>query len=518
MNLVIIHYHLNRGGVTRVIENQLAALDVVLAGDAPWRVAVLYGGRRQGWDEGLAGRLRHVQVTLHEIPELEYDRAPLTNYRGGSAELLMGVMNALDESDFAPDDTVIHAHNHSLGKNAALPEILPILAEDGYALLLQPHDFAEDFRPETFFLVRRLAADGTLYPQAPHIHYAVLNSRDYAILSDCGVPADRLHLLPNPVPGAGELPPRVEARVKLAERFGIPATARFLLYPVRGIRRKNVGEMLLLAAVAPADTIFGLTLGPLNPAEGSQYERWKHLATELDLPCRFEVGGPGGLTFRENLAAADAILTTSVAEGFGMATLEAWLAGCPLIGRDLPEINADFRAEGIQLDGLSPSLRVRVDWVGRETFRDRFAAAYRRAIGSFAQPVPKDLSKQIDAKMGDGWVDFADLDPMLQEQVVRKVAADRASADVLFAENPWLGEALCVTKERAAKQIAANVEATARAYSLQPSGKRLLTIYHGIAGASRNIPPKPLPDPGSILERFLTPARFRPLRVAVPET
>ncbi|MDZ7615887.1 MAG: hypothetical protein U1E05_02720, partial [Patescibacteria group bacterium] len=442
MNLVIIHYHLNRGGVTRVIENQLAALDAVLPADASWNVAILYGGRREGWDAGQAGRLRSMRLTLHEIPELEYDHLPATADRGGPAELLMALMVTLGELGFAPADTVIHAHNHSLGKNGALPEVLPILAEDGYALLLEPHDFAEDFRPENYTVVRRLATDGTLYPQAPHVHYAVLNGRDHGILAQCGVPAERLHRLPNPVLGTGDLPARAAVRAKLAERFQVPLDARFVLYPVRCIRRKNVGEVLLLAAVAPPGTVFGLSLAPLNPTETPHYERWKRLAEELRLPCCFEVGGPGGLTFHENLAAADAIVTTSVAEGFGMATLEAWLAGCPLVGRNLPDINADFLATGVRLDGLSPRFDVPVDWVGRDTFRDRFAAAYRRAVSAFGLSAPDDLAQQIDAKIDADQVDFADLTPELQEQVIRMAAGHPARAAELRAGKPWLAGAL----------------------------------------------------------------------------
>ncbi len=517
MNLAIIHYHLHRGGVTRVIENQLAALDTVLPAEPPWRAAVLHGGRCEGWNPQMASRLRALRVTLHAVPELGYDHLRPAGAEGGPAALLTAVMNVLAELGFAPAGTIIHAHNHSLGKNAALPEVLPVLAEHGYALLLEPHDFAEDFRPENYALLRRMAADGTLYPQAPHVHYAVLNRRDQNILEACGVPAGRLHLLPNPVPGTGNLPPRGDARARLAERFDVPPDARFLLYPVRCIRRKNIGEALLMAALAPAGAILGLTLAPRNPVEVPYYQRWKRLAAELDLPCRFEVGGPGGLSFLENLAAADAIVTTSVAEGFGMAVLEAWLAGCPLVGRDLPEINADFRAAGLRLDGLSPSLRVPVDWVGRAAFHERFAAAYRRALAAFAHPVPDDLTEQIDTKMADGRVDFADLDAELQEYVVRKVAVERGAAAALRGDNPWLDEALRVTRQSAAERITANVAAIQRIYAHQPSGRRLLDLYHRLAAAPRDRPPEPLAHPRGILEHFLTPARFRPLRVAVEE-
>jgi len=36
--LAIVHYHLNRGGVTQVIINQLRALDLALQTERPWRV------------------------------------------------------------------------------------------------------------------------------------------------------------------------------------------------------------------------------------------------------------------------------------------------------------------------------------------------------------------------------------------------------------------------------------------------------------------------------------------------
>jgi len=48
MNLAIVHYHLNRGGVARVIENQLLALDAVLDPMRPWRAVILHGGRNAG--------------------------------------------------------------------------------------------------------------------------------------------------------------------------------------------------------------------------------------------------------------------------------------------------------------------------------------------------------------------------------------------------------------------------------------------------------------------------------------
>ena len=134
----------------------------------------------------------------------------------------------LDARGFTPGETLLHIHNHALGKNVALPGAVRVLASRGYAMVLQPHDFAEDFRPANFrALGERLGSrdpDGWhrwLYPQAPHIHYAVLNDRDHTILGTGGVEAHRLHLLPNPVPEMTHLPAKQQVRAKLAERFEI---------------------------------------------------------------------------------------------------------------------------------------------------------------------------------------------------------------------------------------------------------------------------------------------------------
>ncbi|NQT13867.1 MAG: hypothetical protein HQ582_14025, partial [Planctomycetes bacterium] len=56
MNIAILHYHLNRGGVTRVIQNHLLALDAVLQPDQTLPVALIHGGRRLDWPEGFPER------------------------------------------------------------------------------------------------------------------------------------------------------------------------------------------------------------------------------------------------------------------------------------------------------------------------------------------------------------------------------------------------------------------------------------------------------------------------------
>jgi len=507
MNLAIFHYHLNRGGVTRVIENHLASLDAVL--ERPWRAALLFGGRREGFREKLSEQLHSIQLALEAVPSLDYDEEQ-TSTPAEPEALLTELIAVLGRLQFAPRQTVLHIHNHALGKNGALPAVVPRLADAGYAVLLQIHDFAEDFRPENYRRIESAADD--VYPQAPNVHYAVLNGRDEQILLAAGVARRQLHRLPNPVPAMDGLPARTDARRRLAERFAVGEDRHFVLYPVRCIRRKNVGEALLYSALAPPDTLLGLTLPPLNPAEVPVYESWKRLAAELDLPCVFEVGAPGGLTFAENLAAADSILTTSLAEGFGMVFLESWLTGHPLLGRDLPEITRDFAELGIRLDRLRPRLDVPAEWIGRDAFRCTIADAYRRTLRAYGREEPSDLAERIVAKTADGLVDFGDLDESLQEKVLRIVCDGGAPRRRLFEHNPSVEASLAIGGDKEAETIRHNARTIAHHFSQVPSGHRLLELYGRVSASPRGDRPQPLEHRERILDRFLDFDRFRPIR------
>ncbi len=522
MKLAIVHYHLNRGGVTRVIENQLHALDRVLNDGEPHQALVLFGGRSEGWPSRLADRLQQIRLRLVPLPELEYD-----SERTGLADNLQSrLLEALQQAGFAPDETVVHVHNHSVGKSAALPRAVWDLAARGYGLLLQIHDFAEDQRAGNFRLLAETAHGspdwhGRLYPQVSHVHFAALNGRDRGVLQAAGTAAERLHFLPNPVLPVEGLPDRPSARAKLHDLFSVPADARFVVYPVRGIRRKNVGEAVLHSLLAPDGTFVGLTLPPLNPAEQPRYEQWKALAQHWQPPFRFDVGAGGGLSFAENLAASDAILTTSVAEGFGMVYLESWLADRPLMGRDLPEITRDFTEAGLDLAGLSDRLGIPAGWIDRSLLKEVILSAYRTALATYHRPAPPDLPDRVDARLRSETIDFGDLDEAFQAAVIERVVHQPSARDELLAANPWIranarvkplerpGRTACLDTE---SFVQSNAEVVRREFSLEPGGMRLAAVYGAILNSPRGREIQPLARPGAILDRFLEFDRFRLLR------
>ena len=516
--VAVVHYHLNRGGVTRVAANHLLALAAADPDEPPPAAVLLTGGRAEAWGPHAADlEATGVRVGRPVIAGLEYDdlvscdrgeRSSTTETRSLRSRLTSALEIALADHGATRDETVLHVHNHALGKNVSLPWAVADLAGRGWRFLLQLHDFAEEFRPANFLRLRdALGPNANLYPQASQIHYAVLNGRDRGVLADLGVPPDRLHFLPNPVADFPPLPDRGEAKRKLADACGVPADAKYFCYPVRGIRRKNLGEAVLTAVLEP-DAVVGVTLEPRNPAELAFHDRWRAFCDDLDLPVRFGTGeapssGEPGVSFHENLAAADAVLTTSVAEGFGMVFLEAWLADRPLVGRDLPHVTADFRAEGLELPGLYKSLTVPAGWVSE--FPARFRAGCETLLSDYRRPWDDAaFAAALAAKTAGGRVDFGDLDEAMQEAVIRRLVDDPAARGEVRTDELDPGRPTDGVVDRNAAVVRAK-------YDLAGSGRRLRAVYDAVL-ASPVGPVTPPPHPGAALDAFLDLRSFRLIR------
>lgn len=517
MKIAIGHYHLNRGGVTRVIANHLKALNCTHSTtEPPLKVALLFGGRSEDWPIELIGELQSLDVSFHPVEELDYD-----GIRYGHGDLAAQLKSTLENAGFRSQETVLHFHNHSLGKNTDLPLAVAELAQTGYACLLQIHDFAEDFRPQHYQQLASKVCDdkfeqlpAILYPQASQVHYAVLSGRDHSILREAGVHKTRLHLLPNSITEFGSNPERDMVREELARRFGIPTDDRLFVYPVRGIRRKNLGEALLWSALADKKTSFALTLAPLNPEECQSYEQWKEFAKQLDLKWHFDVGGKNGMEFQEILSASDVILTTSVCEGFGMVFLEAWLAGRQLVGRDLPAITGDFEDMGLRFPGLEPGLLIPVDWIGQGKLCCAVIESFKNVLSSFgrATPTDKDLRSEFDHLITDGLIDFAICNTGFQRQIVERLVRGQCDRNRILEINPSIGLSL---KHRASDQslISHNGDIIRREYSLDQCGNRLQGIYQRLVSSAREKMLQPPAHGNRVLESFLDLSRFQPLRV-----
>ena len=479
----IVHYHLKRGGVTRVIESTLRGLgqgpgasvhSVVLTGEIPDGFPFKESARAV---EGL-----HYSNSQARTPD--------------SASLLQRMRDAARQALGAEPD-LWHIHNHSLGKNEAMPGVVSLLAEAGEALLLQIHDFAEDGRPQNHRVNQaRTEHAGNLYPLGDRVHYALINARDHAVFTSHNLPGAQQHLLANPVEvdhSPGE--PESTAAIRTALR-----AETLFLYPVRALRRKNLGEFLLWSALARPGEVFATTLGPTNPDYQQTYRDWQSLAQSHQLPVHFGIGESMEHPFPSIMQSADCILTTSIAEGFGLSFLEPWLYGKPVTGRDLPEITADFKQQGIDLGPLYPSLPVPDCWIEEDALHAAIGKHLDQAYADYGRALPADaIDRAIAAiRPTEDTYDFGGLDEARQGAVIERLASNPLARQELPCNNLTIPE-----PGEQARQIR-------DAYSLEAFSHGLQTLYRKIAGTSASAIDY-LP-PGDILDSFLMPERFRLLR------
>jgi hypothetical protein len=522
MKLVFVHYHLNRGGVTRVLEGHLRGLqracDLGLLPAAPHSrlpVLILYGGRAEGWPWDIGDSLPSLAVTYKALPCLDYEQEGVYT----PEVVISAVEEALREAGFLPAETILHVHNHSIGKNVVLPEVIFRLAGRGWRILLQIHDFVEDFRPDNF---RYLAAgmvrwgsdpvawQGKLYPQAVHVHYAVLTSAAASVLAKSGVPTERIHFLPNPIGAVARLPARPEARKKVEDLLGLDAGSRYWLYPVRAIRRKNVGEAVLLAVLGGPKMHVGISLPATSAGELPAYHFWKSLARDLSHNVWFDLALYSQANFATHLAAADRILTTSVAEGFGLSFLEAWVHDQELVGRDLPEVVEDFRRLGVRLQRLYREVKVPASALEVASLREYLRDCYREVVNAYGVNACKSWWEQLDEKVSGETIDFGDLEERDQARILEKVLADKSFRGRMLQENSWLEDWLENPPDP--DLIAANKRCVLESLGFEAIGRRLADIYEALMKVTPNEEPAPLAQFHVVAEQLLKPERFRLIR------
>jgi glycosyltransferase involved in cell wall biosynthesis len=467
--VAVIHYHLRPGGVTRVIERAVESLNdrvdlLVLTGEAPAAGSPL-------------------TPLTEPYPALEYCEEKPEKLQQLADDLFFSASSLMGRE---PD--IWHIHNHSLGKNSFTPMFVKYLAEKGCRVLLQPHDFAEDGRADNYKLLRdQLGKDleQTLYPSAEHVWYAPINFRDIKFLEKAGT--SNVHILPNSV--------TPQSPVHSASAL----VNKTIVYPARAIRRKNMGEFLLWSLLAPEGYTFQSTLAPQNPKWQGYYNEWVAFAKELNLPVEFDAGRTHD--FGELVQHADALITTSIQEGFGLAFLEPWLAGKNLLGRNLPEITSDFAEEGLDLSSLYDALPVPLAWAGETDFCETLEKVMRETYEAYDRSVTTELIKEAEASLvNDGVVDFGILDENLQRNVIRHLAGHpeaRNQLPQLFSE---FSESI----------IESNQKVVETKYSPEAYGDRLMQLYTGLAAVEPG--PVDYASPSALLDQYLQPARFNLLR------
>jgi hypothetical protein len=259
----------------------------------------------------------------------------------------------------------------------------------------------------------------TEYPE--NCHYAVINSRDYSYLHRSGLKAEGIHLIPNEVSS-------------LTAKPGLERTR--YLYPVRAIRRKNIGEALLLSLYIPPGRTVAITLPPAEK-DSLKYRRWVDFAAELGLPVEFALGTDHSL--EELFGSALCALTTSVKEGFGFSFLEPWTAGRGLMGRRIDYVCRDFEEAGVRFDALYSSLEIPSEYVSPGLLRKKMETTVREVYHAFGlEAPPHTLHLMTEDLFSRDTLDFGRLDEEFQESIIHTLHSNRTAFRDIAALNPAL--------------------------------------------------------------------------------
>jgi glycosyltransferase involved in cell wall biosynthesis len=436
MKITFMHYHLKPGGVTTCLKQQVQALKndcdmLVITGEMP--------------DDAFP-------ADTVIIPELAYSALQREPFRARDAA--SAIINAIQTRLKGPCD-VLHVHNPMLAKNKKFLQILKALQKSGVCLLLQVHDFAEDGRPQSYY--------NEDYPE--DCHYSVVNTRDYNILLKSGLKKEGLHLIFN----AAKLP-AVEADDS--------AKGTDVVYPIRAIRRKNIGEAILLSLFFKNDDVLVITLPPNSPADIESYKSWKAFVADHQLNVEFDHGL--NQPFEAIVRSARYLLTTSITEGFGFTFLEPWLFDKLVWGRRLSDICTDFEANGLLLDHMYDELKVPLDWVGSDGFFDKWSRTILNVSRSFDFQIHKNqIQAAFDIIIAEGTVDFGLLDEPFQKKVINLLLAGNANRKRISLLNPPLSKIGKVWN--ATDIIKSNRNAVLRNYSMARYRRKLLSTYKHVA-------------------------------------
>ncbi|MBI2498220.1 MAG: glycosyltransferase [Opitutae bacterium] len=444
MRFVVVHSHYRPGGVRRVIE---LALPPLLRALRP-RVTgvVLAGGEAPdaGWLAALAERLRGVPVTCAIERAAGYVSETSATPPVAAALIRSFLAGVFDGA--TPRNCLVWAHNLGLGRNLPLArELTRLCQRRGLPLVLHHHDWWFDNRwqrwPEMQWTgFRSLAAvAAAILPPAPTVRHALINRTDWRMLS------------PRFGPQAGWLPnlaepsaPPASAAVRRARRWlrdQLGTRAPVWLAPCRLLRRKNLAEALLLTRWLRPEAWL-VTTGGVSSADETAYAATLRAAARRhgwQLRLGVLAGDESAMPPVPALfAASEALLLTSLQEGFGLPNLEAAAAGRPLLVRSLPNVAPDLARFGFRFPQTYDELLIAPPLFDRSTEvnrQERLWRAWRRqlprscrslagiplllAANSPAAPVPFSrltLAAQLEVlahPAADSWAACAPLNPFL---------------------------------------------------------------------------------------------------------
>jgi len=484
--ILVVHYHLRPGGVRRVIELALPAI----ARSAPdlREITLAVGeGSDPMWIENLRKSLGKVALRLVVEPSFRYlaeQPSPAKSLRARLAPAMESLLRATD---------AVWIHNPALGRNLMLADVLAsTAARYGLPVIFHHHDFWfenrwarwPEMRAAGYSTLRAVAE--ACFPVGPGVVHATINRLDHSALR-CAF-GERAIWLPNPafraaVPSAGRVR---AARTWLTRELG--DSGPVWLCPTRLLRRKNLAEALLLTRWLRPEAWLVTTAAVSSEDERSYARRLMDAARKNGWRARFSIlaDREGDAPRVEELkAASEAVLLTSIQEGFGLPYVEAVAAGRPLLARRLPNVMPDLRRWGFRLPHTYAEVWIDPRCIDMRRERERQIVLWRRWKSSLpsscrrlAEPPPV-AAPRIEA----GPIAFSRLTLAAQMEVLSLPAEE--TWNLCRRWNPllrkWKPQA-----ERASLQVAAWPAAADNELGIEAAAARFL---HALDHAPGRTPP-----------------------------
>ncbi|NJN05310.1 MAG: glycosyltransferase [Rhodobacteraceae bacterium] len=212
------------------------------------------------------------------------------------------------------------------------------------------------------------------------------------------------------------------------------------ILPCRSLRRKNMAEALLLTRWLRPEAWLVIT-GAASSRDEEPYVRSLEAAAHRHhWRVRFgvlAVNEPRKPSVPELLAASEAVLLTSIQEGFGLPYLEAVAAGRPLIARRLPNVSPDLHRFGFRFAQaydevfVSPPL---FDWKRERARQENLFGAWLRQLPAPAGAWP--AGPRCSRPPDRGPVPFSRLTLTAQLEVLSHPVRESRSMGLLL--NPHL--------------------------------------------------------------------------------
>jgi len=152
-----------------------------------------------------------------------------------------------------------------------------------------------------------------------------------------------------------------------------------LLYPVRVVPRKNIEEAILLVHFIRQLTeeeyvlVISGKIDKYDPLSKLYYRQLEELAGLADFPVIFtkkpyplereydKKGKISQFSIGDIYQISEAILMTSIREGFGYPFLESWFANKIVIGRRIENVISDFEKSGLDFHWLYNGFPIRAE-------------------------------------------------------------------------------------------------------------------------------------------------------------